>query len=91
MGGPSTSQMAVSGPRSAAGFPVGWLMRILSFWLDGVVPDDALRDLSIEMALLGGKLRAVAEFRELAREVGLEVLAAGRQPFGTFVVECRST
>lgn len=43
----------------------------------------------IEMLLLGGKHRAVAEFRELARQSGLEVLAADRQPSGYFVVKCR--
>jgi 2,7-dihydroxy-5-methyl-1-naphthoate 7-O-methyltransferase len=59
--------------------------------LGGVVPDDAARRLSIEMALLGGKHRTVAEFQELAREAGLEVLAAERQPSGYFVVECRPT
>jgi 2,7-dihydroxy-5-methyl-1-naphthoate 7-O-methyltransferase len=41
------------------------------------------------MVLLGGKYRAVTEFRELAREAGLEVLAAERQPSGRFVTECR--
>jgi len=57
--------------------------------LGGVGPDDAPRPLSIEMVLLGGKHRSVTEFRELAREAGLEVTAAGRQPSGRFVVECR--
>lgn len=56
--------------------------------LKGVGPDDAPKRLSIEMVLLGGKHRTVAEFRELARQAGLEVLAAGRQP-SYFVVECR--
>jgi hypothetical protein len=56
--------------------------------LDAVVPDGAPWALSIEMMLVGGKHRTLAEFRELAREAGLEVLAAGRQPSGYFVVEC---
>jgi SAM-dependent methyltransferase len=56
--------------------------------LKGVGPDDAPKRLSIEMVLLGGKHRTVGEFRELARQAGLEVLAAGRQP-SYFVVECR--
>jgi SAM-dependent methyltransferase len=56
--------------------------------LKGVGPDDAPKRLSIEMVLLGGKYRTVAEFRGLARQAGLEVLAAGRQP-SYFVVECR--
>ena len=57
--------------------------------LGGVGTDGAPCGLSIDMVLLGGKQRTVAEFGELAREVGLEVLAAGRQSAGSFVVECR--
>ena len=43
------------------------------------------------MVLVGGKSRSLAEFRELARAGGLEVLATGRQPTGRFVVECGPT
>lgn len=57
--------------------------------LGGVAPDDTARPLEIQMLLLGGKTRTVSEFRELAGEAGLELLAAGRQPSGYFVVECR--
>jgi SAM-dependent methyltransferase len=56
--------------------------------LKGVGPDDAPRGLMIEMVLLGGKHRTVTEFRALAREAGLEVLAAEPHPAGYFVVEC---
>ncbi|MBI1788004.1 MAG: hydroxyneurosporene methyltransferase [Acidobacteria bacterium] len=56
--------------------------------LKGVGPDGAARGLSIEMMLVGGKHRTVSEFRDLARQSGLEVLAAGRQA-AYFVVECR--
>ena len=56
--------------------------------LKSVGPDDAPRTLSIEMVLLGGKRRTVAEFRRLARQAGLKVTAAGRQSSGYFVVEC---
>jgi SAM-dependent methyltransferase len=59
--------------------------------LKGVRPDEAHGILAIEMVLAGGKQRTVAQFMELARETGLEVLAAGRQPSGHFVVECRPT
>lgn len=55
----------------------------------GVSPDDVPASLSIETVLLGGKTNTLAEFRELAREAGLEVIAAGRLPSGRFVVECR--
>jgi hypothetical protein len=57
----------------------------------GVSPDDAPASLSIETVLLGGKTNTLAEFRELVREAGLEVSAAGRLPSGRFVVECRPT
>jgi len=57
--------------------------------LGGIGPENAPRALVIEMVLLGGKYRTVSEFRELAREAGLEVVAAERQPSGYFVVECR--
>lgn len=59
--------------------------------LKGGGPDDAPRGLTIEMVLLGGKHRTMAEFRELAREVGLAVSAAQQQPSAYFVVECRPT
>jgi hypothetical protein len=55
--------------------------------IGGVRPDDAPRSLAIETVLLGGRTSALAQFRELAREAGLEVVAAGEQPAG-YVVEC---
>jgi 2,7-dihydroxy-5-methyl-1-naphthoate 7-O-methyltransferase len=57
--------------------------------LGGVVADDATRPLEIQMLLLGGKIRSVSEFQALAGEAGLELMAAGRQASGYFVVECR--
>ena len=35
--------------------------------------------------------RTVTEFRELAAEAGLAVVASGLQPSGRFLVECRPT
>jgi SAM-dependent methyltransferase len=58
--------------------------------LKSVGPDVESRGLSIEMVLLGGRHLSISEFRELARESGLEVLAAGPQSSGYFVVECRT-
>jgi len=55
----------------------------------GVSPDDSPASLSIETVLLGGKTNTLAEFRELAREAGLEVSVAGRMASGRFIVECR--
>ena len=57
--------------------------------LGSVSPDDAPRQLVMEMVLLGGKQRSESEFRALARAAGLEVSAAEQQPSGAFVVECR--
>lgn len=57
--------------------------------LGGVSPQEAPRRLMIEMVLLGGRNNTVAEFRELARQAGLEVVAAERQGSSQFVVECR--
>lgn len=81
---PDHEAKAILGRCAEAARPSG---RVLV--LGGVVPDDAPRALSIEMVLVGGKHRAVSEFRELAREAGLVVVAVGRQPSGYFDVECR--
>jgi hypothetical protein len=59
--------------------------------LKGVGPADTPNSLPIEVVLLGGKQRSVAEFSELARQAGLAVLATARQSSGHFVVECRPT
>jgi precorrin-6B methylase 2 len=57
--------------------------------LKGTVPDDAPRVIEIETILLGGKQRTVSELQALAREAGMEVVAAGQQTGGYFYVECR--
>ncbi|MGZ3681938.1 MAG: methyltransferase [Ktedonobacterales bacterium] len=67
--------------------PSGWVVI-----LNGVSPDDEGSAPSPEllmMVLVGGKERSLTEFRELARDAGLAVSAAGRQPSGRFIVECR--
>jgi 2,7-dihydroxy-5-methyl-1-naphthoate 7-O-methyltransferase len=56
--------------------------------LKSVGPDDAPRDLVIEMVLLGGKSRTVTAFRALAESAGLVVVTAGQQA-KYYVVECR--
>jgi len=49
--------------------------------LKSVGPTAHREDFFIEMVLdLGGKHRTVAEFGEIARQSGLEVVAAARQP-----------
>lgn len=58
--------------------------------LSGVLPDDNVSSsLTPEMVLLGGKDRTLTELREIARQAGLTVQAAGWLPSGRFAVECR--
>ena len=59
--------------------------------LKGIGVDDRPEapTIEIEAVLLGGKRRTLARFRELARDAGLAVSAAGRQSSGHSVVECR--
>jgi hypothetical protein len=57
--------------------------------LSGVNPDGTRQGLIITNVLLGGKDRNLAEFKQLARKAGLEVVSAGQQASGYFVVECR--
>ena len=57
--------------------------------LGGVALGEVAGPELLMMVLVGGKSRTLAEFRELAREAGLEVTAAGRRPSGRVVVECR--
>ena len=59
--------------------------------MGGVAPQDRpTTTLTEEAVLLGGRERTVAEFRELARDAGLEVTAAERAASGAFVVECQT-
>ena len=59
--------------------------------LKSVSPDGARSGLTIEMVLLGGKHRTLGEFQELARAAGLDIVAAGPQASGYYVVECTGT
>jgi SAM-dependent methyltransferase len=83
---PDRDSAAILGRCAEAARPAGRVVVLKS-----VVPDDARRGLTIEMVLLGGKHRTVTEFTELARSAGLEVIGAGPQTSGYFVVECRPT
>jgi hypothetical protein len=57
--------------------------------LGGVAADDAPRPLGIDMLVAGGKTSTLTQFTELARQAGLDILAAGPQSSGRYVVECR--
>ena len=57
--------------------------------LGGVSADEAPRSLGIDMLVAGGKTSTLTQFTELARQVGLDVIAARTQSSGRFVVECR--
>jgi hypothetical protein len=53
-----------------------------------VVPDGTPRPLSVEMLLVGGRTNTLTEFRDLARQAGLEVVAT-ESGLSHFLVECR--
>jgi len=73
--------------RCAEAAPAGGRVVVMG----GVAPPDRLTTtLTEEAVLVGGRERTVAEFRELARDAGLDVTAAERAPSGAFVVECRT-
>lgn len=57
--------------------------------LKSVGPDGAAKSFTISTLMVAGEDRSITEFRELARRSGLEVVAAGPQASGYFVVECR--
>jgi hypothetical protein len=57
--------------------------------LGGVAADDAPRSLGIDMLVAGGKTSTLTQFTELAQRAGLDILAAGPQSSGRYVVECR--
>ena len=57
--------------------------------LGGVSADETPRSLGIDMLVAGGKTSTLTRFTELARQAGLEVVAARTQSSGRFVVECR--
>jgi 2,7-dihydroxy-5-methyl-1-naphthoate 7-O-methyltransferase len=57
--------------------------------LGGVSADEAPRSLGIDMLVAGGKTSTLTQFTELARQAGLDVIAARTQASGRFVVECR--
>ena len=58
--------------------------------LGGVSADETPRSLGIDMLVAGGKTSTLTRFTELARQAGLEVIAARTQSSGRFVVECRA-
>jgi 2,7-dihydroxy-5-methyl-1-naphthoate 7-O-methyltransferase len=75
---------ATAGPAGPAG-PAGASIAVLG----GVSPDDATRSLGIDMLVAGGKTSTLTQFAKLARRAGLEIVAAGPQASGRYVVECR--
>src|SRR5579864_6494071 len=54
----------------------------------GAGPGEEASPALLMMVLVGGKARTLDEFREMARQGGLEVRAVGRQPSGRPIVEC---
>jgi hypothetical protein len=56
--------------------------------IGGVYPDGVPRPISVDMLLVGGHHNTLSEFRVLAREAGLDVVAAV-DGLSHFMVECR--
>jgi hypothetical protein len=57
--------------------------------LNGVTPSPTPEPELLMMVLIGGKMRTLGEFRDLARIAGLEIFASGQLTSGRFLVECR--
>jgi hypothetical protein len=57
--------------------------------LGGVAADDSPRSLGIDMLVAGGKTSTLTQFTALARRAGLDILAAGPQSSGRYLVQCR--
>jgi 2,7-dihydroxy-5-methyl-1-naphthoate 7-O-methyltransferase len=55
----------------------------------GVSPTEPGHSELLMLVLVGGKGRGLAEFRALAASAGLDVVAAGTNAAGRFIVECR--
>jgi 2,7-dihydroxy-5-methyl-1-naphthoate 7-O-methyltransferase len=55
----------------------------------GAGPGEEASPALLMMVLVGGRDRTLDEFREMARQAGLEVRAVGCQPSGRAIVECR--
>jgi 2,7-dihydroxy-5-methyl-1-naphthoate 7-O-methyltransferase len=84
---PDRPAMAILRRCAEAAHPAGRLVVLGGVSpVDGRAPSPEL----LMLVLVGGKARNLAEFRELARDSGLEVQATGRQSSGRFVVECRT-
>jgi hypothetical protein len=56
--------------------------------IGGVYPDGVARPISIDMLLVGGHHNTLSEFRVLAHEAGLDVVAAA-EGLSHYMVECR--
>lgn len=63
--------------------------RVVAF--TGAGPGEEASPELLMMVLVGGRGRTLDEFREMARQAGLEVRAVGRQPSGRAIAECRPT
>jgi hypothetical protein len=55
----------------------------------GAGPGEEASPELLMMVLVGGRGRTLDEFREMARDAGLEVTAVGRQASGRVIAECR--
>ena len=81
---PDREAIAILAECAVAASPDGRVMA-----MSGVTDAETADPELLMMVLVGGKDRTMAEFRELAATAGLEVVAAGRNAAGRFMVECR--
>jgi hypothetical protein len=82
---PDAEAKAILGRCAEAARPNGRVIAV-----NGVTPEPVASPELMMLVLVGGKNRTLEEFRALAREAGLEVTKAGRNPSGRFQVECRA-
>jgi SAM-dependent methyltransferase len=83
---PDREAAAILSRCGEAARPLGRVVVVGGVSLDEIPSPELLM-----MVLLGGKDRTLNEFRELARQAGLEVRSAERQNSGKVVVECGPT
>jgi len=82
---PDAEAVAILARCAAAARPAGRVVLVNEVSPDG---EGGPAPELLMLVLVGGRGRSLAEFRPLARQAGLEVVAAGRQQSGRFTVEC---
>jgi hypothetical protein len=71
------------------GYPSGLLIGPSASCADRTPSRERVGSVGDDMLVAGGKTSTLTQFTELARQAGLEIVAARAQSSGRFVVECR--